>query len=235
MDKDIIAQFFGAFFAAIFAILTFTLTNALSGVYQRNKNHFNFLVKLESKLNRHISHVFPTIYIIDGIYETTKNGGVSFNNLDAIKLEPIGDFSDLKDIDLLNEVFSYDNGLEMLTSDLSNLSATYSEFRSALITKQISMTEFNIILPHLPDDLNHLKVSWEEHLESIVDLLVQTRIMIRRDKKKLWGLNWLFTRKLKALTQKEVKAEKIKLMQEMEDIKEQSQKKIAKINKRLDV
>jgi hypothetical protein len=230
MRDEILAQFWGAFFAAGFAIITFAVTRTFSNVYQRNKLHYNFLVKLEAKLNRHLAHVFSIVYIIEGVRQTTANGNISFNNLDAVMLEPVGDFHNLVDIDLINDVFSYDTGLEMLTSDLTNLSATYSEFRSALITKQITMSEFQTILPNLPNDLKHLVRSWEEHLETTTDLLVQTRIMIRRDKKRFLGLNWLFPRKLKALTQRSIKTEKLKLQQEVEEIRKQSQKRIEKIN-----
>jgi hypothetical protein len=231
-DPNIRAQFWGSFFAALFALLTFAITQSASAVRRRNRDHYNFLVKMESKLNHHLSHIFPIIYVIQGVQETTKNGNVSFNNIDALTLEPVGEFHDLLDIDLINSLFSYDTGLETLNTDLSNLSATYSEFRSALITKQITIAEFKTILPNLPDDLGHLVRSWEEHLENTIDLLVQTRLMMKRDEKKLRGLNWLFVRHLKPLTQRDINAEKLKLMQEMEEIRRQSQRRIEKLNRK---
>ena len=231
-DPNIRIQFWGSFFAAFFALLAFAITQSISGTRRRNRDHYNFLVKLESKLNHHLSHIFPIIYVIEGVQETTKNGNVSFNNLDALTIKPVGNLHDLLDLDLINALFSYDRGLETLNSDLSNLSATYSEFRSALITKQISMAEFKTILPNLPDDLGHLVKSWEEHLGNIIDLLVQTRLMMKRDERKFLGINWLLTRRLKPLTRRDINSEKQKLMQEMEEVRRQSQKRIEKLNRK---
>lgn len=231
-DPNVREQFWGSFFAALFALLTFAITQAISATRRRNRDHYNFLVKLENKLNHHLAHIFPIIYIIEGVQETTKKGNVSFNNLDALTIEPVGDLYDLLDIDLINALFSYDRGLEALNSDLANLNDTYSEFRSALITKQISMTEFKVILPNLPDDLGHLARSWEEHLENIIDLLVQTRLMMNRDERKLRGINWLLTRRLKPLAQRDINSEKKKLMQEMEEVRRQSQRRIEKLNEK---
>jgi len=227
-DSAIRAQFWGSFFASIFALITFAITRLFIGIRKRNRNHNNFLVKMEAKLNQHILLTYQSIYIIEGLRETALAGNVSFNNLDALPVKPVGDFYDLQDVDLINSVFSYDAGLESLNADISNLNSVYSEIRSALLSKQISHQEFQTILPTLPDDLERLAGAWEEQLELNIDLLTQTRLMIKRDKKKSLGLNWLFPRRMKPLTVNAVKAEKLKLQQEIEEIRRLSAERIAK-------
>jgi hypothetical protein len=161
-DSAISVQFWGSFFAAIFALITFAITRIFVGIRERNRNHYNFLVKMEAKLNQHVLLTYQAIYIIEGLRETALAGHVSFNNLDALPVKPVGDFYDLQDIDLINSVFSYDAGLESLNADISNLNSVYSEIRSAFISKQISHQEFKAILPTLPDDLERLAGAWEE-------------------------------------------------------------------------
>lgn len=230
-DSSIRAQFWGSFFAAIFALITFTTTRLFVGIRKRNRDHYNFLVKMAAKLNQHVLLTYQAIYIIEGLRETALAGHVSFNNLDALPIKPVGDFYDLQDIDLINSLFSYDAGLESLNADVSNLNAVYSEIRSALFSKQISHQEFQTILPTLPYDLESLIGAWEEQLELNVDLLTQTRLMIERDKKKWLGINWLFPRRMKPLTVNAVKAERLKLQQEIEEIRRLSAERIAKRTK----
>ncbi|PKL30956.1 hypothetical protein CVV43_04785 [Candidatus Saccharibacteria bacterium HGW-Saccharibacteria-1] len=230
-DSAIRVQFWGSFFAAIFALITFAMTRIFVGIRERNRNHYNFLVKMEAKLNQHVLLTYQAIYIIEGLRETALAGNVSFNNLDALPVKPVGDFYDLQDIDLINSLFSYDAGLESLNADVCNINALYSEIRSALLSNQINHKDFQTRLSILPDNLASLIGAWEEQLELNIDLLTQTRLMIKRDKKKLLGINWLFPRRMKPLTVNAVKAEKLKLQQEIEEIRRLSAERIAKRTK----
>jgi hypothetical protein len=224
------AAFWGAFFAAFFSLVIYALTRFLTGLGNRKKKHYDRLVMLEGKLNQHLNRSYQNIYVIRGVLEITKANRISYNNIDTLQLEPLGDHHDLLDIDIVNEVFAYDRNLDALNADLGGISGMYSEMRSMLIRGEMNLEDFIAKYPGLPIDLEVIFKSWKRHVEDIIDLAVLVRISIKRDKG--WYINfrhWLMSRKMQSPTIKEVKKERVKLMKEMEEVRKASVKKINEI------
>lgn len=221
------AAFWGAFFAAAFSLLVFLLTRYVSGVIDRRRKHYDFLVRLETKLNQHINRSYMGIYIIEGVINTTKIGRISYNDIDTLQLPLVGDFHDLLDEDLLNQIFSYELHTESLNADTAAQGRVYSEMRNALFNNQTDFGQFFSRYPRLLDDLNILLISWQSHQKRTIELLAVVRLAIRRDKTQGIAIrHWLMSRKMNSFDKDDIKQEKKKLKGEIDKIGAKSKKQI---------
>lgn len=223
-------QFWGAFFAALFSLATLGIAKAATGVFRRKNRHYNALVLLETELNRHVARMHDITYVIEGTLNAHKNTHVSWNNLDSLRVEPVQKYDALVDVDLINALFSYDNGLTRLNDDTQNLSKTYSELRTALISGLMKPEQFFSFLGDFNQNLAGDLATWRRQLEEAIDIAAQVRLMIARDRTWLLRVKlWIVRLGMKPLAHKAVKNERDRLMGEIEATQARSRKEIEEV------
>jgi len=225
------AQFWGAFFAALFSLITLAIVGSVRSYFSRKAKHYNGLVVLSTKLNRHIARIYDLVYTLEGFLKTHESGGISLNDPTALKIEPIGDYSAFLDVDLINDLFSYDHGIERLNDDVAIIGSSYSQLRSSHFKHELSAAEFSSVLHNLPQDMRFLIRSWKKQIDEGIDISVQVRLMMVRDRGVLIRLKqWMLSRSMKPLTLKDIKVEKAKLMVEIEQVRKGSRKEIEELS-----
>jgi hypothetical protein len=228
-----IEQFLGAFFATVFSLAALGLVTLVGAITARKTRHYNGLINLEIRLNRHIDQLYSIIYSIDGLRKANQKRGVSFNTIDSIKIESIEEYESLLDLTLRNQLFSYNSGVERINSDLSNVGSIYSELRTSFIAKQLTPEEFFDAFPDLVGNLQILKTGLKVQIDEAVFLAAEVRLMIKRDRGIFIRAKlWLSSLGMKPLKKAAIDKEKSVLLSEIEMSKEESRKHLDRLFKK---
>ncbi|MCX6765763.1 MAG: hypothetical protein NT136_02280 [Candidatus Moranbacteria bacterium] len=173
-----------AFMGAFFAFLFIRLADALTRIYDRQVKHYNALVKIERICNRYLNVISDNIFIIDDFINIAQDAieynrpFVYFNVLHEFALDE--EISvDLMNLDLVNEVFSFETSVDKMNGSINSTNRFYSEIKKAFIQKHIDFETYKINIEILIKKVAELKVFLEDLESENKKIVVKTRILMK--------------------------------------------------------
>lgn len=226
------AAFLGAFLAFIFV----RMGDFFKSYADRTTKNYSALIKLEHALNGLLTSLDDNVYIIKTFENIYKNYSENANNthvfLWANKLHPVTKIDELilelLNIDLINELFALNIHLRKLNDSIDTINSAYIESKEALISKNIDTENYLANLKNIHKNLIDIKRFLSSYIEETTQALASVRVLAKH--RPLMGsiLRRLpgnkYGNSFNALRSKEI----IKLRNEMETIKNDSQVKINK-------
>ena len=230
-DLDYIDKAVGAFMGAFFAFLFIRIGDTFAKIYERQKKHYNALVKLEYICNDYLNIASDNIFIIDDFNKIAENAFrkdqpiIYMNKLHLFPLDKEIVLS-LGNIDLVNEVFTFNTDLNKMNSSIETVNRFYEEIKDAFIQRKVDDQTYKVNVQICIGKLIELKkflVDLEEKTERILAI---SRIL---SKDKLLLTHFIskryFTNKLEKKIPKEIE----KLESEIAEVSTKSKKEIQEI------
>ena len=226
-QTGLLIQGFAAFTGAFCAFLFLRLNEFLTKLYQREVKHYNSLVNLETQLNEIGGIIHDNLYILPNFIKIIRSGNVYFNNLHSIPVDK-SHYQNLYDLNLLNDLFSYNYQARKLNDDIKTVTAGYQEIKKAFIQKNINKNDYLVNSQILAKNLKLIEIFLINLQKKTIKMLARARIKIRHDKPLGTKLQSLFILSSK-IEKQELKNEIIKLNKEIEETKTTSQKEIEEV------
>src|SRR5258708_6324999 len=124
-------SFYGAFLGAFFAFLFVRIGDALTRLYDRQTKNYNALVQLQHHLNKSLGLIGENLFVVKDFTrvfreprqpnEPTRLYRDEFAQIPLeYELLPM-----LTNIDLVNELFSYNGSIRKLNGTMENMAKTY--------------------------------------------------------------------------------------------------------------
>lgn len=234
-ENQIFVQGFSAFAGAFFAFLFLRLSEFFSKLYQRQVQHYNSLVILETQLNEIGGIIHDNLFILPNFIKEITSGNIYFNNLRPIPVDK-SHYINLYDLTILNKLFTYNYQVRKINDDMETASLGYQDIKNALIEKNITTTDYLINATSISTKLKQIEIFLAELEIATVKLLSRIRVQIRYDKPLGTKLQFLFIHSHGAkLKKEEIEKEAKKLNKEIEETKIESQKEIDEILKKYNV
>ena len=232
INTQILVQGFSAFAGAFFAFLFLRLSEFFSKLYQRQVQHYNSLVILETQLNEIGGIIHDNIYVLPNFIRVITSGNVYFNNLRPIPIDK-SHYVNLYDLTILNELFTYNYQVRKINDDMETANLGYQDIKNALIEKNITLADYKINTDSIAINLKQIEIFLAELETTTVKLLARIRVQMRYDKPLGTKIQALFIHSHGAkLKKEEIEKEAKKLNKEIEETKTQSQKEIDEVLKK---
>jgi len=204
----------------------------ISKIINRQIQHYNSLITLESQLNEMYGVIIDNLYLIPGFSESIKKGNISWNRLKTITVDK-SHLEKLADLELINGVFTLFYTIRRINDDTENLLLGYDEIKKAYIEKYMSLENYIANAIFISKQLEILEFACKETSSDIFDLLTKIRIQIRKDIPFVVKLqNKFLTSSIDTISFKEFNEEKQKLHNEIEDSAKDPKSKIDKSSKK---
>ena len=228
-NKDIVQSGIIAFFGAFFAFIFVKIAEWTTIIRKGNINHFNSLMKIERLLNR----------ITDRLEENILVFGKNLDALRSMKLlawssheipfdNELAD--DLKNIDFINDYFSFSLDIESIKNDFMTMKSMYEEVKNLFVNKKISPETYEDNVSFCINKMESIIRFMKAYQENAIQLLAKTRIL-QKEKEKNW--TFLFgafpkTHYIKNFNEK-VKEELEILKKEIDEVRKKSEEEKNKI------
>ena len=230
-NQELLIQGFTAFAGAFFAFFFLRLAEFFSRVYSRQVKHYNSLVILETQLNELGGIIHDNIYLIPYFRDAILSGKIYFSKLRQMPIDR-SHYENLHDIDLINDLFTFNYQLRKLNDDIDALGDGYSDIKNAFIQHHIDKNDYLINAQISAQHLTTLEMFLSDMEKRTVQLIAKVRLMSKRDVPLGTKIARLFihtsgTKLKKGDIDKEAK----KLLAEIEETKTKSQKEIEQVLK----
>lgn len=231
-NTELLIQGFSAFTGAFFAFLFLRLAEFFSKIYERQVKHYNALILLETQLNELGGIVHDNIYLIPFFRNAITSGNIYFSKLSQLPIDR-SHYLTLHDIELINELFSFNYQLRKLNDDIESLADGYADIKNAYIQHHIEKQDYLVNAQISAEHLTALEAFLGDIENRTVQLMAKVRLMAKRDVPLGTRLVRFFihTSGAKFIT-KEIAEETRKLQKEIEETKTQSQKEIEEVIKK---
>lgn len=232
VNTELLIQGFSAFAGAFFAFVFLRLAEFFSKIYQRQVRHYNALVILETKLNELGGIIHDNIYLIPFFRKAITSGNIYFSKLRELPIDR-SHYAELHDIDLINDLFSFNYQLRKLNDDIDSLTDGYADIKNAYIQHHIQKQDYLVNAQISAEHLTALEAFLGDMEDRTVQLMAKVRLMSKKDVPLGTKLARLFIHTSGAdLSKQEVSKEATKLHKEIEETKTQSQKEIEEVIKK---
>ena len=225
----------GAFMGAFLAFIFVRIGDAVKRVSDRQRDAYNSLVKLERIGNNHLIVSSSMIFIAKDILQTIENAlaknqfVINFNVFDYFKIDEEALFN-LLNMDVLNKIFILNTDLKKLNHSIAALERHYSEINKGVIAKTLNPDAYFENLKGLGAQLKLIIRFAEESQQEIKKAIALVRVIISKEKPLFTKLaHWWLRSKSTSKYQELVNEESIKLDREIEEIRNQSRKRIDEI------
>jgi len=225
-----VAAFFGAFLAFLFVRIGEFFKSFSERI---NKGH-NALIKTEYLLNSLLGELDDNVYVIETfekLYDkNVRNQAHSrvfvwANRLTPVKL--LDEFViDFLNIDLINELFTFNVRLRKLNESMETINGAYKESKEALISKSIDAENYIENLTRIRENLLHIKNFFNASIYETAQVLSAVRVLAKN--RPLIGYllkripSYKYSRKFNDQRENELKT----LLHEMDEIKKNSKSRI---------
>ncbi len=231
-NTELYIQGFGAFAGAFFAFLFLRLWDFFSKIYQRQVKHYNALILLETQLNELVGIVNDNAYVIPFFKNAITSGGIYFSKLRQLPIDR-SHYLTLHDIELINELFSFNCQLRKFNDDIDSLTDGYSDIKNAYIQQHIERQDYLVNAQISADHLITLEAFLANIEDRSLQLMAKVRLMARKD----IPFGTKFTRFFihtsgSKLSIENIAKETSRLQNEIEVTKTQSQKEIEEVIKK---
>jgi len=225
LSNGIIA-FFGAFFA--FAFVKFS--DWLSVIRKSNANHFNALVKIERLLNRIVSRLERSILLCRDDINALRSMKMLVWNLPPVPCSyELAD--DLKNIDFVNDYFSFTLDIETLNNDINTIISMYEEIKSLFINKTASPETYKDNVAFSIMRVSEIIKFMENYQSEATNLLAKARILLKERRRRIFLIGALPKRHFGKGFEKYLKEELTILDKEIGITRLKSQEEIDRIKK----
>lgn len=223
LNRNILQSGIGAFLGAFFAFIFVKIGEWISIKRKGNVNHFNSLIQIERLLNRIFARLEENILTFQknlGALESMKllawsSHEVPFNN----KLS-----DDLKNIDFVNEYFSFSIDMETLNNDFETMKSMYGEIKSLFLDEKISPEAYKDNIVFFIDRIELIVKHMKNFQDKAFQLLTKTRLL-QKEKKNWTPLFAAFPKKHYPNNfGKKIEEESKILKKEIEGVREKSEK-----------
>lgn len=232
INDQLLIQGFGAFAGAFFAFLFLRLAEFLSKVYQRQVKHYNSLVVLETQLNELGGIIHDNIYLIPFFRNTITSGNIYFSKLRQLPIDR-SHYENLHDIDLINDLFSFNYQLRKLNDDMDSLADGYTDIKNAYIQHHIQKQDYLINAQISAKLLTALEAFLGDTESRTIQLTAKVRLMLKKDVSLGTTIaRWFIHTSGSSLKKVDIDREAEKLLKEIEETKTQSQKEIEEVLKK---
>lgn len=229
INDQLLIQGFSAFAGAFFAFLFLRLAEFLSKVYQRQVKHYNSLVILETQLNELGGIIHDNIYLIPFFRNAITSGNIYFSKLRQLPIDR-SHYENLHDIDLINDLFSFNYQLRKLNDDMDSLADGYADIKNAYIQHHIQKQDYLINAQISAELLIALEAFLGDTESRTVQLIAKVRLMLKKDVPLGTIIaRWFIPTSGSSLKKADIDKEAEKLLKEIEDTKTQSQKEIEEV------
>jgi len=232
-NSVLLIQGFSAFTGAFFAFLFIKIAEFLSKVYQRQVKHYNSLVLLESQLNELGGILYDNIYLIPPFRNAITSGRIYFSKLNQLPIDR-SHYETLHDINLINDLFTYNYRLRKINNDIDSLADGYADIKNAYIQRHIQDKEYLANAQISAKHLTTLEVFLVDTKSCTDQLLAKVRLMLKIDvplRTKI--LRWFVHTSGSRLKKVDIDKEVTKLHKEIEFNKTRSQKEIEEVLKKI--
>ncbi len=225
--KDI---FFSAFAGAFFAFLFLRLADFINRKIERKERNHQALVKIERAVNEHLDALERNTYNIDQMVtqlEIAKSKGViliTSNRPQSLFIDEKITFG-LINIDLINDLFSYNQNIKRCNADLNGILNLYDFYRDALLHKSMSPESFMLNVEKCIQHFLIIKKYMIAFQENVKKILATVRI---RDQKDKLFIRKYHERNFKYFLEKEVE----KINSEIEYFQKKSQTEIDRVEEK---
>lgn len=224
--NQIYIEGFSAFAGAFFAFLFLRLAEFLSKIYERQVKHYNSLVILDTQLNELGGIIHDNIYLIPFFKKSITLGNIYFSKLRSMPIDK-SHYENLHDINLINDLFSFNYQVRKLNDDIDSLTNGYADIKNAYIQHNIQKPDYLINAQISAELLTTLEVFLKDMEECTVQLMAKVRLMSKRDVPLGTRIARLFIHTSGSkLKKNEIENEAKKLHKEIEETKIKSQKEI---------
>lgn len=232
INNQLLIQGFSAFAGAFFAFLFLRLAEFLSKVYQRQVKHYNSLVILETQLNELGGIIHDNIYLIPFFRNAITSGNIYLSKLRQLPIDR-SHYKNLHDIDLINDLFSFNYQLRKLNDDMDSLADGYADIKNAYIQHHIQKQDYLINAQISAELLTALEAFLGETESQTVQLMAKVRLMSKKDVPLGTTVaRWFIHTSGSSLKKVDIDREAEKLLKEIEETKTQSQKEIEEVLKK---
>lgn len=180
LNSQILIQAFSAFTGAFFAFLFLRLAEFFSKIYERQVRHFNSLIILETQLNELMGIISDNIYLIPFFKTSITSGNIYFSKLRFMPVDK-SHYGNLHDLELINDLFSYNYQLRKLNDDLESLTDGYSDIKNAYIQHNIQKQDYLINAQISAEMLITLEIFLKDMEKHTIQLMAKVRLMSKRD------------------------------------------------------
>jgi hypothetical protein len=229
INDQLLIQGFSAFAGAFFAFLFLRLAEFLSKVYQRQVKHYNSLVILETQLNELGGIIHDNIYLIPFFRNAITSGNIYFSKLRQLPIDR-SHYENLHDIDLINDLFSFNYQLRKLNDDMDSLADGYADIKNAYIQHHIQKQDYLINAQISAELLTALEAFLGDMENRTVQLMAKVRLMLKKDVPLGTTIaRWFIHTSGSSLKKVDIDKEAEKLLKEIKETKTQSQKEIEEV------
>ncbi len=232
INDQLLIQGFSAFAGAFFAFLFLRLAEFLSRVYQRQVKHYNSLVILETQLNELGGIIHDNLYLIPPFRTAVTSGNIYFSKLRQLPIDR-SHYKNLHDIDLLNDLFTFNYELRKINDDIDSLADGYTDIKNAYIQRHIEKQDYLANAQISAEHLTALEAFLGDIEDRVVQLMAKVRLMLKKDVPLGTIIaRWFIHTSGSSLKKADIDKEAGKLLKEIEDTKTQSQKEIEEVLKK---
>ncbi|MFH0972828.1 MAG: hypothetical protein V1768_02435 [Patescibacteria group bacterium] len=232
-EADYINNSVGAFMGAFFAFLFIRIGDISTKIYERNKLHHNTLVKIELLFNNYQNIINDNIFIIDKFIEIAEK--CISQNQPFVYYNKLHQFPahkelllDLRNIDLINEIFTFQIDIDKMNSSMQTATDLYSSMSQALTSGAMNVGAYNVNIKDLIKKYKVLKAYLKALENDNIKIVATIRILLEQKTFSNYFISLpaqRYPKNLKEKVDKEIK----KVHGEIEVIREQSQKRINEI------
>jgi hypothetical protein len=211
--------FWGAFLAFAFGLITYWVTKRL----ERFSRHKNSLVKLDNLINRHLDEIAAAQFQAGDIKNILKEGKLTHYRFSAFNL-PDGIELEFGSLDIANLFLGYYSSIVRINSDMRSVNHAFTRFEDVLISGQ-NLKKEN--LDFMIDSMEKFEGFFHKLNKRAKETLVIVRLYVKKLREKnvisygVLNRNWEMS-----FTKGEIQTEAVRLDNEIEMIRKQSEKEI---------
>lgn len=215
----------GAFLGAYFAFFFMRVTEHLRRVYDRQKKHYDTLVRFEHELNNYLNIINDNIQVIKNFRRTVENGDVywSLPRTLPIYRELVVDLANLK---IINELSGLNTTLRKINDDIENLTGAYSEIKRAYLSGRLNQVEYKKNASRMADGFETGQKAFQQLTNEVIDMLAHIRAQAPKDNPSGRRLLLSWSVKTGDTSKEEIEQQKKFLLDEIKNSREQSRQEI---------
>jgi len=230
---ELLIQGFSAFAGAFFAFLFLRLAEFFSKIYERQLKHYNALVLLETQLNELGGIIHDNLFLIPFFNNAITSGNIYFSKIRQLPINR-SHYVNLHDIDLINDLFSFNNQLRKLNDDIDSLTDGYLDIKNAYIQHHIQKQDYLINAQIYFEQLIAIEAFLTDMQNRTIQLMAKVRLMANKDIPLGTKIGrWFIKTSGSSIKKEDISKEAKKLFKEIESTKTKSQKDIEEIVKKI--
>ena len=229
---DLIIQGFSAFAGAFFAFFFLRLAEFFTKIYERQLKHYNALVLLETQLNELGGIIHDNLYLIPSFRKAISSGNIYFSKIRPLPFDR-SHYSNLHDLDLINDLFDFNNQLRKLNDDIDSLTDGYQDIKNAYIQHNIQKQNYLINAQIYSEQLIAIEAFLTDMQNRTIQLMAKVRLMANKDLPLGTRIGRLFIKTSGlSIKKKDITNEEKKIHKEIESTKRKSRKEIENVVKK---